>query len=478
MDESQQHEAQIAAKIGNSNPHVTRSTAQDHIQHRVDQISEHDAIPNSQAENLMQNRAYDIRQNLKIPANKRQFPGICIQSHSIPGVAPVADMGPYGGGGGRAAAPMSSPAARARGGQFLTPSRPSVTSSPSQFCSLVSNPFSQYTTPFSQNIPSSSLQHPFLPVAPNGRPMQNPMVAALSSGQQRRFRARLQMDKNRRARVVKVTSPQKPPNSSSPPIPSSLRSVKLPPLPIEISSDSSTSDEPIPTTHVLPGSQLRQDPTKAGVMSNISFSSPPPPMFTNGPFTSSSFSSQSPPVLPNDFFSTSCPSSHSHHFINPQGGHYVSPAEEIAMRVANARSLAHNGYRGTFEIGRLTCLINPYTGEPDPIAETRPDARGNMVTYDLHTKKDVLSANPSMPPKVAELPDKHFNCNGKDAWMGARLGEGTESVMLHEEVAPTATNLGPTPYWIKEANETLGIPNDNDGDDEGLFENCDLDFDD
>lgn len=73
--------------------------------------------------------------------------------------------------------------------------------------------------------------------------------------------------------------------------------------------------------------------------------------------------------------------------------------------------------------------------------------------------------------KVSPALPSAFKPGGKDAFMGARLGEGNDDVLLEEEAPPFTTKSGPTPYWMKEANETLGIPNEGD-----LFEYCDLDF--
>ncbi|KAK0378625.1 hypothetical protein CLIM01_03981 [Colletotrichum limetticola] len=82
------------------------------------------------------------------------------------------------------------------------------------------------------------------------------------------------------------------------------------------------------------------------------------------------------------------------------------------------------------------------------------------------------------PPQVEEIKDPRFKPNAKDAWMGARLGEGTQSVMDHDYDVPAAIpNTGPTPSWVKEANDILGILNEDDEDQPGLFEYCDLNFD-
>ncbi|KAK1623995.1 hypothetical protein BDP81DRAFT_410288 [Colletotrichum phormii] len=306
------------------------------------------------------------------------------------------------------------------------------------------------------------------------------------------------------ASVVKVTSPEKPFNSSSPPIPSALRSVNFPPPSLESTSDESSSDELILTTRGHQGSLHHTAQSEMRMNFDPSFSYPPPPMSTNELFNAFasmntfSVSNAPPSVPPNDLLANPGPAWNLDLLQSPQLGHIISPQEEIAVRVGNARTLAHNGYRGPFDIGRLTCLIDPCSGEPNPIAETRPDARGKMVTYDLQTKEDILTAEPSetgtaqwgrkgeftgfaesSAASVEEVEDRRFMPTGKNAWMGVRLGEGPESVMVHDEYAPAATpSLGPAPSWMKEANAALGIPNEDDEDEEGLFEYCDLDFED
>ncbi|KAK1725428.1 uncharacterized protein BDZ83DRAFT_776895 [Colletotrichum acutatum] len=250
-----------------------------------------------------------------------------------------------------------------------------------------------------------------------------------------------------------------------------------------------------------------------GINLDSLFSYLAPPMSPNELFNAFSsmntFAANYPPpsLPPNDLLVNPGPAWNLDLLQSPQLGHILSPQAEIAVRVGNARTLAHNGYRGPFDIGRLTCLIDPYTGEPNPIAETRPDARGNIAAYDLHTNESIFDAEPSEtgtaqwgrkgefagfeessaaswnpampPPQVEEIKDPRFKPNAKDAWMGVRLCEGTESAMVHDGDVPAATsNLGPTPSWIKEANAVLGIPNEDDEDEEGLFEYCNFDFDD
>ncbi|KAF4784548.1 hypothetical protein HER10_EVM0009616 [Colletotrichum scovillei] len=395
--------------------------------------------------------------------------------NSMNGSAPVAFIGPFGGGG---AAPASIPAGRAPSTQAPTPPRPGLgSSSPSQLRpeSTTSSPVGPVGVPQHSVMNISPPQHSLPNVttfSPSGRPVQNPMVAALLSGQQPPLKARLQMDKNRRASVVKIASRQKPLNSSSPPIPSALRSVNSPPLSLESTTDESSSDELIVTNRGHPASQVHQ--TQSSMRMNIdpSFSHLAPPMSPNELFSAFSsmntFAANNPPpsLPPNDLLANPGPAWNLDLLQSPQLGPILSPPAEIA---------------------------------PNPIAETRPDCNGNMVTYDIHTNEAILDVepcetgtaqwgrkgeftgfNPAMPPpQVEEMKDPRFKPNAKDAWMGARLGEGTQSVIAHDYDVPAAIpNTGPTPSWIKETNDILGIPNEDDEDEPDLFEYYDLDFDD
>ncbi|KAK0378626.1 hypothetical protein CLIM01_03982 [Colletotrichum limetticola] len=360
------------------------------------------------------------------------------------GSAPVAFMGPFGGDG---AAPESIPAGRAPSSQTPTPPRPSLRpSSPSQLrpgtfpillgrveFSLIKlselsglmpqHPIYNSISSDDTAIPSAAFFPPVGPIgvpqhsvmnfsypqhsspnvttfSPSGRPVQNPMVAALSSGQQAPLKARLQMDKNRRASVVKMTSREKLLKSSSPLIPSALRSVKFPPPSLESTTDESSSDELIITNRGHMSSQVHQTQSSMRMNIDSSFSLLAPPMSPNELFNAFSsmntFAANNPPpsLPPNDLLATPGPAWSLDLLQSPQLGHILPPPAEIAVRVGNARTLAHNGYRGPFDIGRLTCLIDPYTGEPNPIAETRPDAHGNMVTYDIHTNEAILDVEP------------------------------------------------------------------------------------
>ncbi|KXH42136.1 hypothetical protein CSIM01_12368 [Colletotrichum simmondsii] len=364
--------------------------------------------------------------------------------NSMNGSAPVAAMGPFGGGG---AAPASIPAGGAPSSQAPTIPRPSLRpSSPSQLRpgtfpilngqieSLliklseprglmpqrpIYNSISSDDTAISSATLFSKIHHfqsrrpdwgpPALDdellisaalVAPSGRPMQNPMVVALSSGQKPPLKARLRMDKNRRASVVKVTSREKPLKSSSPPIPSALRSVNFPPPSLESTTDESSSDELVVSNRGHPASQVRQTQSSMGMNINPSFSHLAPPMSPNelsNAFSSmNTFAANNPPpsLPPNDLLANPGPAWNLDLLQSPQLGPILSPPAEIAVRVGNARTLAHNGYRGPFDIGRLTCLIDPYTGEPNPIAETRLDTHGKMITYDIHTNEAILDVEP------------------------------------------------------------------------------------
>ncbi|KXH69134.1 hypothetical protein CSAL01_07230 [Colletotrichum salicis] len=430
--------------------------------------------------------------------------------------APVAGVSPFGGGG--MVAPASIPVARAPSSQVPTPPRPSPgpSPSPSQLRSC-SEPIYNSLPPDDTAILSTtffSKIYYFKSRRPNRGPSvlddeflisAAPIAECVHIQPQWPSDAESdETDKNRRASVVKVTSPEKPFNSSSPPIPSALRSVNFPPPSLESTSDESSSDELILTSRGHQDSLHHTAQSQKRMNFDPSFSYPPPPMSPNELFNAFasmntfSVSNAPPSVPPNDLLANPGPAWNLDLLQSPQLGHIISPQEEIAVRVGNARTLAHNGYRGPFDIGRLTCLIDPYTGEPNPIAETRPDARGKMVTYDLHTKEDILTAEPShtgaaqwgrtgeftgfaasSAASVEEIEDPRFMSTGKDAWMGVRLGESPEFVMVHDEYIPAATpSFGPAPSWMKEANAVLGIPNEDDEDGEGLFEYCDLNFED
>ncbi|KAK1512351.1 uncharacterized protein CCOS01_14591 [Colletotrichum costaricense] len=391
-------------------------------------------------EDEIQNQGDQIRGN---PTTVRHWIETSVRN-GMNDSAPLAFMGPFGGDG---AAPASIPAGRAPSSQAPIPPRPSLRpSSPSQLrpgtfpillgrveFSLIKlsepsglmpqHPIYNFISSDDTAIPSATffskihyfksrrpdrgppaLGDEFLIsaalVAPSGRPVQNPMVAALSSGQQAPLKARLQMDKNRRASVVKMTSREKLLKSSSPLIPSALRSVKFPPPSLESTTDESSSDELIITNRGHSSSQVHQTQSSMRMNIDSSFSHLAPPMSPNELFNAFSsmntFAANNPPpsLPPNDLLANPGPAWNLDLLQSPQLGHILPPPAEIAVRVGNARTLAHNGYRGPFDIGRLTCLIDPYTGEPNPIAETRPDAHGNMVTYDIHTNEAILDVEP------------------------------------------------------------------------------------
>ncbi|KAK2061452.1 hypothetical protein LY76DRAFT_567003 [Colletotrichum caudatum] len=304
--------------------------------------------------------------------------------------------------------------------------------------------------------------------SPNGRPLQNPMIAAFSSGQGRPVRARLYTDKNRRASVVKVPSPLKQTTySSSPTVPSTLRSVKFPAL--DSPTRSPSSDSTIDVNQTL--SNPRYSVSVPGNPTGSVFDDDPFVISQPGPQT---FITQSP-------FDKGC----------------ASMAEKVARQVANSRSLAHHGHRGPVEVGDFVCLIDPYTGQPDPIAVYHPDEKGNTVIRDFRSQKDLRTIMPvdngraewgrkgefkGFEESIAaawifgakDLEKNTFKTVGKDAFMGARPGEGIDDIPAEKETLLATTQPCPTPYWIKEANEILGIPNEGDDDDEGLFEYCDF----
>ncbi|GKT65104.1 hypothetical protein ColTof3_12443 [Colletotrichum tofieldiae] len=174
-------------------------------------------------------------------------------------------------------------------------------------------------------------------------------------------------DKNRRASVVKFPSPPKQACTSSTPraMPSALRSAKFPSLRSLQSSSSSES------TICVNGSSSRH---------GFSLSSP------RGQVVS---------MFDDDPFITSQPSPQTLRIESPTNGRSPSRAEKVACQIANTRSLTHNGYRGPVEVGDFICLIDPYTGEPDPIAVNRHQFKGNTVTRDFRSQKDLSEIMPS-----------------------------------------------------------------------------------
>ncbi|KAK1970834.1 hypothetical protein LY78DRAFT_734984 [Colletotrichum sublineola] len=178
--------------------------------------------------------------------------------------------------------------------------------------------------------------------------------------------ARSHTDKNRRASVVKVPSPLKrTASSSSPAVPSTLRSVKFPPLgsPTRSPSSDSTID-------------INQTPSAR--RSSVSVSS-----------------CRARSVFDDDPFITSQPGPQTFLTGSPFNEGCESMAEKVARQVANTRSLTHHGYRGPVEVGDFICLIDPYTGQPDPIAVNHPDGKGNTVNRDFRSRKDLREIMPA-----------------------------------------------------------------------------------
>ncbi|GJC84433.1 hypothetical protein ColLi_07271 [Colletotrichum liriopes] len=167
--------------------------------------------------------------------------------------------------------------------------------------------------------------------------------------------------------VVKFPSPPKQPCTSSTPraMPSALRSAKFP-SPKSLQSSSSSE----PTIGVNEFSSRH----------GFSLSSP------RGQVVS---------MFDDDPFITSQPSPQTLRIESPTNGRSPSVAEKVACQVANTRSLTHNGYRGPVEVGDFICLIDPYTGEPDPIAVNRHQFKGNTITRDFRSQKDLSEIMPS-----------------------------------------------------------------------------------
>ncbi|KAK1987519.1 hypothetical protein LZ30DRAFT_766690 [Colletotrichum cereale] len=368
------------------------------IQHRADQVRSSLAIPDQCAETLIQLRAEDVRNNLKIPIDNGKFPGIWNHYHDVRSL-PQSQMAP--------AAHMalsthtipshvgftSGPlAVGALGhGRIRTCShentdcasiQQSVGTVACQNANLMSGPMPagghsyQPTTPSISKTDTSSFHKQ--QSSPNDSIFRsNPMSGQQSSHNQPATptppvfgsspsQRRTHTDKNRRASVVKVPNPLKRTAcSSSPAVPSTLRSVKFPPL--ESPTRSPSSDSTI-------------DVNQTPYARRSSVSVP-------GCRTTS--------VFDDDPFVTSQPGPQTFIAGSPFNKGCASMAEKIARQVANTRSLTSLGYRGPVEVGDFICLIDPYTGQPDPIAANHPDGKGNTVIRDFRSQKDVSKIMPS-----------------------------------------------------------------------------------
>ncbi|KAJ0159618.1 hypothetical protein CTA2_9385 [Colletotrichum tanaceti] len=346
---------------------------------------------------------------------------------------------------------------------------------------------------------------------PRGYPTQNRKVSVASSGQTRLIRAQLHTDKHRRASVVNVPSPLKLVMSSSPPtVESYLRNARPPP---------SSPLKRVPGTNSTISVDQDEDQLGEAAASAAPLPSPRGP---GAPIPRHQISS----LIQHDPFVTSQPGPQTLNSNPVANSQPLSMAEKVAGQLANARASVRHGYRGPFDIGDYVCLIDPYTGEPQHIAYKEQTEYGEIFR-DIRSKKDICNIEPSntgeamwgkngefkglnasMPAEKKEAPalpgafkpggkdvfmggrlgegnddvlleeegsalPSAFRPGGRDAFMGARLGEGNDDVLMEEEeeTAPSMTKSGPTPYWMKEANETLGIPSGGD-----LFEYCDLDI--
>ncbi|OHW94005.1 hypothetical protein CSPAE12_07357 [Colletotrichum incanum] len=100
-------------------------------------------------------------------------------------------------------------------------------------------------------------------------------------------------------------------------------------------------------------------------------------------------------IFDDDPFITSQPGPQTFRIGSPTDKRSTSAAEKVACQVANTRSLTHHGYHGPVEVGDFICLIDPYTGEPDPIAVNQPKVKGNTVIRDFRSQKDLSDIMPS-----------------------------------------------------------------------------------
>ncbi|WQF87808.1 hypothetical protein CDEST_12822 [Colletotrichum destructivum] len=219
---------------------------------------------------------------------------------------------------------------------------------------------------------------------PSGDPTQNPMLAAASSGQKRLVRAQLHTDKHRRASVVNVPSPLKQVTSGSPPtVESSLENVGPPP---------SSTLERVPGTNSTISVDQDQDQLGEAAASVVPLPSPRRP---GPPIPRHQISS----LIQDDPFVTSQPGPQTLNANPVANEQSVSKAEKVASQLANARAAVRHGYRGPFDIGDFICLIDPYTGEPQPIAYKERTEYGE-ITRDILSKKDIRNIEPSNTGKA------------------------------------------------------------------------------
>ncbi|KAI8252032.1 hypothetical protein K4K58_008137 [Colletotrichum sp. SAR11_239] len=310
--------------------------AEPQMQRRADQVRNHLAIPNSRAENAMQQRASDIRENMELPRLKRSYDQM---SHSSP--EPV------------------SPG----------PAFPSDTLD----LNLDGASMASY---MSQMEHSPNVSH----FSPSGRPTQNPMVVALSSGNMPRMQ--LHTDRNNRASLVPSSSPpgyrQSSSTPSTPRRPSSLRKVAFPTSDgtsnTMSSNGSSSAITPSPSRYA-PGAMMSSSPIRETKLAD--------------PFKPTKESDAQLQMM----------------MLHPQP---ISEHQSMVGRqVEKARELAKDKHKGPFQIGRHFCLIDPYNGEPVQIAVMKADGMGNVIYKDKFGR-DVSKISPSgngepMPGKRGEF---------------------------------------------------------------------------
>ncbi|KAF5519567.1 hypothetical protein CGCA056_v009211 [Colletotrichum aenigma] len=310
--------------------------AEPQMQRRADQVRNHLAIPNYRAENAMQQRASDIRENMELPRLKRSYGQM---SHSSP--------------------------------EPVSPG-PAFPSDPLDL-NLDGASMASY---MSQMEYSPNVSH----FSPSGRPTQNPMVAALSSGNMPRMQ--LHTDRNNRASLVPSSSPpgyrQSSSTPSTPRRPSSLRKVSFPTSDdtsnTMSSNRSSNTITPSPSRYA-PGAMMSSSPIRETKLAN--------------PFKPTKESDAQLQMM----------------MLHPQP---ISEHQSMVSRqVEKARELAKDKHKGPFQVGRHFCLIDPYNGEPVQIAVMKADGMGNVIYKDKFGR-DVSKISPSgigepMPGKRGEF---------------------------------------------------------------------------
>ncbi|KAF9876962.1 hypothetical protein CkaCkLH20_05808 [Colletotrichum karsti] len=301
--------------------------AEPRLQDRANQVRGRLAIPGHHAEKVIMHRATKIRKNMNLPRTVAHSD----LDHSDSDGRPQSS---------------SNPSAAA------VPSEDSISSSP-PWLNMDGAPTSQVRQELSS--PTVSL------FSPSGRPTENPMVSAFSSGGHPHIRAYLYTDRNNRASVVRSRSPQPSDLPSTPCSHSAFRKRRF--------CSSGTVSNTIST----------------GTIGHS------PHRYESGAIMSSS-PIREVPVL--DPFNPSNNTGQPYLQIQPWKSQPNDYNSYCAAQLAEARCFAKIGHRGPFRIGRYLCLVDTDTGEPKRIALMRPDGEGGFCYVDTRTRQHVPEVTP------------------------------------------------------------------------------------